>query len=137
MSSSGEDKRKEVVGFWLNSANDDWEFAVEIWKSGKRLYNALFFAQMALEKTLKALHYYKKDDHPLLTHDLVLLAKKIDLDVDPDLKEELGEITSFNVSARYDNYKKAFRLKATGEYTDLWMEKVVKIRGMLLDSMKG
>ena len=125
-------KKDEVVKFWLESANEDWEFAVEIWKSGKRLHNALFFAQLALEKILKALHYQKKEDHPLLTHDLVLLASKADLDLNDKEKEEFKEISSFNTSARYDDYKRSFRTKATETYVGKWMGKTSEIRDYLL-----
>lgn len=130
-----EDK-KEVVKFWLDGAQEDWEFAVEIWKSGRRLYNALFFVQLSLEKILKALHYHKKEDHPLLTHDLVLLAKKDDLNLDSDLESNLKKITSFNISARYDDYKLRFRKEATKDFVDQWMEKADSIRSYLLTLFK-
>lgn len=124
--------KNEVVKFWLGGAQEDWEFAVEIWKSDKRLYNALFFAQLALEKTLKALHYQTKEDHPLLTHDLRLLAQKLDLPIDENMKEDLKKITSFNISARYDDYKLRFRKEATREFVDLWMKRAGSIRNYLL-----
>ena len=124
--------KSEVVSFWLESAQEDWEFAVEIWKSGKRLYNALFFAQLALEKTLKALHYHKKEDHPLLTHDLVLLSKKIGLDLDKETLVDLGEISLFNINARYDDYKYTFKRKATPEFVRKWMNRAKEIRNYIL-----
>ncbi len=126
------DKKDEVVKFWLGGAQEDWEQAEEIWKSGKRLYNALFFAQLVLEKILKALHYQTKEGHPLLTHDLRLLAQKLDLPIDENMKEELKKITSFNISARYDDYKLRFRKEATKEFVDLWMKRVELIRNYLL-----
>ncbi len=126
-----EDK-KEVVRFWLDGAKEDWEFAVEIWKSGRRLYNALFFVQLSLEKILKALHYQNKDDHPLLVHDLVLLAKRLGLVLDADLESNLKKITSFNISARYDDYKLRFRKEATKDFVDQWMKKADSIRDYLL-----
>lgn len=129
-------EKNEVVKFWLDGAQEDWEFAVEIWKSGRRLYNALFFVQLSLEKILKALHYHKKEDHPLLTHDLVLLAKKDDLSLDSDLESNLKKITSFNISARYDDYKLRFRKEATKDFVDQWMEKADSIRSYLLTLFK-
>lgn len=129
---AGSNDSSEVVKFWLGSASEDWEFAVEIQKSGRRLYNALFFAQLALEKTLKALHYYKKDDHPLLTHDLVLLSKKLDLDLDKEMLGDLREISSFNITARYDDYKHTFRRRATPEFVGKWMSQTKEIRNYIL-----
>lgn len=126
------DEKDKVVRFWLDGAQEDWEFAVEIWKSGRRLYNALFFAQLALEKTLKALHYQIKEDHPLLTHDLVLLTKKLDLEIDKERLVDLGEISLFNTSARYDDYKYTFRKRATPKYVDGWMRKTKEIMDYVL-----
>lgn len=125
-------EQEEVVTFWLDGAKDDWDFATEIWKSGKRLYNALFFAQLSLEKTLKALHYHKKMDHPLMTHGLVLLSKKIGFPLDRRTETDLKKITSFNVTARYDDYKLRFRKEATGEFVGEWMKKSERIRRYLL-----
>ena len=121
-----------MVKFWLEGASEDWDFAMEIWKSGKRLYNALFFVQMALEKILKALHYHKKNDHPLLTHDLVLLSKKAELSLDNVTESDLKKITFFNISARYDDYKLRFRKEATREFVDQWMKRSEEIRTYLL-----
>lgn len=129
-------EKGEVVKFWLDGAQEDWEFAVEIWKSGKRLYNALFFGQMVLEKILKALHYQNKDDHPLLIHDLTKLAEKAGLVLNEDQKVDFKKITGFNVSARYDDYKLRIRKLATKEYADLWMNKIAGIRNYLLTLFK-
>ena len=126
------DEKDEVVKFWLDGAKEDWEFAVEIWKSGKQLHNALFFGQLVLEKILKALHYQNKDDHPLLIHDLTKLAEKAGLVLNENQKVDFKKITGFNVSARYDDYKRRVRKSATKEYTDLWMKKIEEIRNYLL-----
>jgi len=129
-------ERRAVVKFWIDGAAEDWDFAVEIQKSGRRLYNALFFAQLALEKTLKALHYHRKDDHPLLTHDLVLLSKKLDLDLDKETLGDLREISSFNITARYDDYKYSFRRRATSEFVRKWMIRVKEIRNYILSLLE-
>jgi HEPN domain-containing protein len=129
-------KQRDVVEFWLDGAQEDWEFAVEIWKSGKRLYNALFFAQLSLEKILKAYHYHNKDDHPLLIHDLAVLAQKSGLELNDELRDDLKEISSFSIKARYEDYKTKFRKKATKDFTDTWMEKTERIRSYLLNQFK-
>ena len=125
-------EKQDVIHFWLEGAKDDWEFAEEIWKSGKRLHNALFFAQLSIEKTIKALHYDKKDDHPLLSHDLRLLADKVGVIMDEKLQSDLKKITTFNISARYDDYKLRFRKEATKEFVDQWMARSGEIRSYIL-----
>lgn len=124
--------KRDIVKFWLDGAQEDWEFAMEIYKSGKRLYNALFFGQLVLEKILKALHYHKRDDHPLLIHDLGVLAGRAGLNLNEDQKVDFKIITGFNVSARYDDYKLRVRKLATQEYADVWMKKIGEARSYLL-----
>ena len=126
------DERSKVVKFWLDSAQEDWEFAIDVWKSGKQLHNALFFGQLVLEKILKALHYQNKEDHPLFIHDLTILAERSGLAVSETQKVDYKVITGFNVSARYDDYKLRIRRLATKEYTYLWMNKIQETRNYLL-----
>lgn len=128
--------QKEVIKFWLDSAQEDWEFALGVWKSGKQLHNALFFGQLVLEKILKALHYQNKEDHPLYIHDLAVLAERAGLKLNKELNDDLKEITSFNLKARYEDYKARFRQKATRGFTNLWMNKTIKIRSYLLELFK-
>jgi len=45
------------------------------------------------------------------------LAKLIEIDLDKDLIKELTSITSFNLEARYDDYKEQFYKKATKKFT--------------------
>lgn len=124
--------REKVVRFWLDGAQEDWEFALGVWKSGKQLHNALFFGQLVLEKILKAYHYHEKEGHPLLIHDLGVLAERAGLMLTDEQKVDMKVITGFNISARYDDYKLRIRRLATKEYTDLWMHKIDAIQTYLL-----
>lgn len=130
------EEKEKVSQFWLENANEDWEFAQDILKSEKQLHNALFFGQMALEKTLKALHYHKQNNHPLYIHDLVVLAERAGLVLTDEWVDDLKIITGFNVSARYVEYKQKVRKIATKEYVDLWMNKISEIRDYLLGQFK-
>ena len=114
--------QKEAVKYWIASAQEDWEVAQSLLKSAK--YNhALFFLQLALEKLIKAIHVIRKDESPLYVHNLVLLAQKAGIEFSEKELADLKEISSFNVSARYDDYKKQFYAKATKEYTQKWLDK--------------
>lgn len=130
-----EDK-KEVIKFWLDGAQEDWEFAIGVWHSGKQLHNALFFGHLTLEKILKALHYQNRENHPLLIHDLPVLAERAGLTLTTDQKTDFRKITEFNVSARYDDYKLRIRRLATKEYADNWMKKIESTRNYLLTLFK-
>lgn len=128
--------QEEVVKFWKDSSNKDWEFSQETYLGGKRYDYALFFVHLSLEKLLKALTYALKDSHPLAIHDLVELAKRTDLTFTEENLADLKEITSFNLSARYDDYKKSFYEKVTKSYADIWVKKATDIRELLLSKFK-
>lgn len=124
----------EARNYWISSSQEDWEVAEKLFASQK--YNhALFFLQLALEKLIKAIHVSRKDDQPLYVHNLVLLAQKSGLELSGQVLEELKEISSFNVSARYDNYKRDFYQKATSKFTEEWLNKGGKIRNQLLEEL--
>lgn len=123
--------QNEAVDYWITSAKEDWEVAQSLFAS-KKYNHALFFLQLTLEKLIKAVHIRNHDDHPLYVHNLVLLAQKAELDFDQGIMEELKEISSFNVSTRYDSYKRDFYHKATSDFAAEWMKKGETIRSKLL-----
>lgn len=123
--------QKEVVAFWKQSSDKDWEFSQEIYVGGKRYDYCLFFVHLSLEKLLKALHYHRKDSHPLAIHDLVELSKRAEIEMSQSQLSDLKEISSFNLSARYDDYKKNFYKKANKEYADVWLQKATGIKTLL------
>ena len=113
--------QKEAVKYWIASAQEDWEVAQSLLKSAK--YNhALFFLQLALEKLIKAIHVIRKDESPLYVHNLVILAQKAGIEFSEKELADLKEISSFNVSARYDSYKRDFYKKATRGFAIEWMK---------------
>ncbi|MBI5358584.1 HEPN domain-containing protein [Candidatus Amesbacteria bacterium] len=113
----------DAVKIWLEGADDAWDTAQKLMLL-KKNHHALFFAQLYLEKLLKALTYHLKDDHPLFTHDLVLLVAKLEIQINQAQIEDLREISKFNVSARYDEIKRGLYKKATPEFTKIWIQKV-------------
>ena len=119
--------KDEVVGFWVSASDEAWDTAEKLVGLGKRS-DGLFFAHLAVEKIIKALFYDKKDDNPPPIHNLDKLAKNVGTDITQEQLDELKEITGFNVSARYDDYKRSFYKKATMEYTSVWIKKAKHIR---------
>lgn len=47
----------------------------------------------------------------------------------------LDEITSFNLNARYDDYKKEFYKLSTPDYTRIWIEKIKIIRSWIREML--
>lgn len=116
----------DVVKIWLDGAIDALETA-EVLLSSKKYNHALFFGQLYLEKLLKATTYHTTDNHPLFTHDLSLLARKSGITISDNQLTQLDEITSFNVSGRYQEHKHAIYQKATPEYTTQWMTNIKEL----------
>lgn len=88
--------------------------------SGHRSW-VLFLCHLSLEKSLKAVIAGKGKEIPY-THELIRLARETGLTVDPTLATQLNEITTYNLEARYDDYKQAFYKKATPTYTEQWLK---------------
>ena len=89
----------------------------------KRRVAALFFGHLAIEKVLKALCAAKCTAIPY-DHKLLKLAKEAGLVLSQEQELELGVITSFNINARYDDYKHRFHQLCTPQYTAMWASKI-------------
>jgi HEPN domain-containing protein len=109
---------KQHVDFWLKSASENMVDMRSNLKS-KRRVAALFFGHLAIEKTLKALCAAKQANIPF-DHKLLKLAKEAGLILSIIQETELGVITSFNINARYDDYKQRFHQLCTPQYTAKW-----------------
>ncbi len=64
--------RFQVVSYWLNSAEHDFEVAETLFKNAKYDW-CLFIGHLVLEKTLKAFYFKEFGSVPPRTHDLVRL----------------------------------------------------------------
>ena len=125
----------EAIKYWIESAAEDWDVAVRLLAS-KKYHHALFFVQLTLEKLIKAFHIKNNDDSPLYIHNLVLLAQKSGIELTDQQREELKEVSTFNITARYDSYKRDFFNRATPEYAQKWFDLADKLRQLLLEKLK-
>lgn len=66
--------------------------------------------------------------HAPFTHNLYRLAEQIGLELPSEYADWLDEITAFNLSARYDDYKKEFYKICTPVNTKIWIDKIKLIR---------
>jgi HEPN domain-containing protein len=105
---------------WLSSAEEAYVTAED---SFVRHPNwAFFFWHLAIEKLLKGLIIlHGKDVLPV--HDLVKLALLSGTAVTAKQKDQLAEITSYAISARYDDIKKSYYKKVTDDtYKTMWSQ---------------
>ena len=127
----------DLMNYWIKSADADF-VTMEILYKNKQNTWCLFLGQLIIEKLLKALYAKKNKGAPYApkTHDLLYLSEKINLELTEEQEVVLTEITTFNLSTIYDDYKRDFYNKCTDEYTEkqmikikeikLWLEKMLK-----------
>jgi len=121
---------KDLINSLLRQAEEEYKTARVLFEE-KRYNHALFFGHLVLEKLLKALvvKNTKKIYQPI--HDLKKLAKSAEIKLSNEQEDDFDEITSFNLSARYDSEKLAFYKKANQEFTEKWFEKIKHYRKWL------
>lgn len=110
-------KKDEHVAYWINGAEQDLSAAESLCAAGK--YNwCLFIAHLVLEKMLKALFVLRNDNKiPPRTHNLVKLAERSQLQLSDEKRFFFDEVNSFNLEARYPDYKNEFYRKCDKEFT--------------------
>lgn len=96
--------------------------AQDLFASKKYSY-ALFFCHLALEKLLKGFIVKYTGKPAPLEHNLVWLADGAGFILSDEQKDLMSEITTFNIKARYDDYKTNFYKKATREYAQRYITK--------------
>lgn len=113
--------QEAAIKIWIDGSIDAKDTAQKLFDS-KKFNHSLFFLHLALEKLLKAIFIHKFDAAPPYTHDLVILAEKCEINITEEQKIQLVEISEFNVTARYEEYKYKMYKKATPEYTAQWFK---------------
>lgn len=65
------------------------------------------------------------------------IAEKAKLDLSEDQKDFLLEVTSFNIKARYPDYKYKFYKKATMEFSEGYIQKIKGFREWLIKKISN
>ena len=71
------------------------------------------------------------NNHALFTHDLLRLAAKCNLNLTESQQDIFDTITTFNINARYDNYKNDFQKLCTPDFTYTWINNIIELRKWL------
>lgn len=117
----------KIVNHWIETSDDDFETMLSLYHS-KSYGWSLFLGHISTEKLLKALYVKRFKKHAPFTHNLYRLGELTGLEMTEEYADWFDEITSFNLNARYDDYKKEFYKLCTPEYTKNWIEKIKIIR---------
>lgn len=121
--------KTELINYWVYGSDMDFKAMQNMFKS-KDYHWALFIGHLVIEKLLKALFVKANEENVAVPkiHDLLSLANRAKLVLTEEQQNLLDEITSFNINARYADYKLAFYKKCTKEYSQKKKKDIEDIR---------
>lgn len=125
---------KEQVTYWTDGAERDYA-TMQVLLDSKRYPESLFFGHIVLEKMLKAFVVLETKEQPPKIHNLIILEKMANLNLDNDIKDYFVVANTFNIRARYDDYKKAFYKVCTKEYAEENFQKITELYKNLCQKM--
>ncbi len=118
---------ERIKNHWIETSEDDFRTMNELFKA--KSYNwALFVGHISVEKLLKALFVKLHRSHAPTIHNLYRLAELCKLELVDEYSDWLDMITSFNINARYDDYKQEFYHLCTHDYAALWIDRIKELR---------
>ena len=118
----------ELVRYWFESSDNDYETMQVLYKNKKNTW-CLFIGHLVIEKLLKGIYARNNTENPI--HNLILLSQKAKLIVPANIREKIQIINTFNISARYDDYKRSFDNKCTDNYTEMQVRNIEEVREWL------
>ena len=98
---------------------------------------ALFIGHLSLEKLLKGIYakVNEANPYPPKIHNLNILAEKCGLELNEKYKRILFTCNTFNISARYEDYKDEFYKKCTKEYTSEQINNIKEVQAWLKEQL--
>ena len=122
----------DLMEYWFKSADEDYDTMLYM-KAGKKNTWCLFMGHLVIEKLLKGLYAKNNPDDSIAPkiHNLILLSQKANLEVPTEMREKIQTINTFNISARYDDYKRTFDEKCTDDYTSEQVKNIEEVRKWL------
>jgi len=103
-----------------------WETAQSLFKNGK-YSDCLFYAHLTLEFLLKGKYLESKKEFFPMIHDLERLALLSGIKFPDKYAKPLATINTFNIAARYDDFKFSFYKKATKKFTQKYFHLIGEI----------
>ncbi|MBO5348344.1 MAG: HEPN domain-containing protein [Clostridia bacterium] len=127
----------ELIKFWTESSDRDYESMMKNYEA-KQYTWSLFIGHLVLEKLLKAIYAKVNSDNPYSPkiHNLNIIAKKCGLELDEHQVKILFTCNSFNINARYEDYKNEFYKKCTDEYTINQIKNIQEMRELFKNILK-
>ncbi len=126
----------DLMNYWIESSDRDYESMKKNFET-KQYTWALFIGHLTIEKLLKALYAKVNSDspYPPKIHNLVILAERCKIELDDKKTTILMTCNSFNISARYEDYKNEFYIRCTEEYTSEQIKNIEEVRTWLKEML--
>ena len=121
----------DLVKYWVETSEQDYNTMLHLYET-KDYHWSLFMGHLVLEKLLKALYAKNIDNNIPRIHDLLRIAEKANIKTTDEQQDSLDIITTFNISARYPDYKQSFYKKCNYEFTTSNIERIKELRKWLL-----
>jgi len=118
---------EKITNHWISRSEADFGTMNNLLKS-KDFHWALFIGHLVIESLLKAIVVKRTGKHAPFTHDLRRLAKLSELTLADEHKKWLDTISTFNLNARYDDYKQDFYMKCTPDFAATWVINIKILR---------
>ena len=122
----------DLMNYWVKSSDRDYESMKKNFETEQYTWS-LFIGHLMLEKLLKAIYakVNSNNPYPPKIHNLNILAEKCNIKLDERKAKILFTCNSFNISARYEDYKNEFYERCTKEYTSEQIENIKEVREWL------
>ena len=129
---------EELINYWIKGSDSDYDAMLNLFKAGNYTW-ALFIGHIVIEKLFKCLYAKINYDNPYApkSHNLLKLAEECRIELNEEQIAYLTIINTFNISARYDDYKNEFSKKCTKEYTTEQINRIEVIREWLKALIKA
>lgn len=119
--------KENVINHWISTSEEDYKTMNQLFQN-KNYSWSLFLGHIYTEKILKAYYVKSHGKHAPFTHNLYRIAELSNLEISEEHADWLDKITTFNINARYDDYKRESYSLCTKEFTEEWIDKIQKIQ---------
>ena len=125
----------KAINAWIKSSDDNYDEMLDFFKINRNNWS-LFIGHLCLEKLLKAYYIKVNHKHSQNLHNLIRIAELSHLELTNEQRNDFAMITTFNISARYDDFKQNFYNNCTSEFTNKWVEKIKAYRLWIKELIK-
>lgn len=127
-------QQHEIVKYCCDASDVDYKAMQNLFISKDYVW-ALFLGHLVIEKLLKGLASINNNKPIPKIHDLNKLAKFANINLDEKKQNLFDILTSFNIEARYPDYKKEFYKKCNQDFAEKYINEIKGIRSWLINQI--